>query len=169
MGKKLTIGLIIIVIGLFALGRWSGGGSPQTATLSNLNNNLAPDFSLLKLDGSTISLSEFKGKKPLILYFFATWCPNCRRDMPKLSSYYEKYKDQVEVIGINLQENNKTVENFITSRHISFPIALDPFSKVNRIYGIRYTNTHILINKEGEIVRVIPGDIKESDIQSLIQ
>ena len=89
--------------------------------------------------------------------------------MPKLSKMYEKYKDKIEVIGINLQENPAIVESYISSAGIVFPIALDPSGQTSRAYDIRYTNTHILIDKDGNIVKTIPGDIRESDIISLIQ
>ena len=61
------------------------------------------------------------------------------------------------------------MDEFISSRGISFPIVLDPRGQVSRMFGIRYTNTHVLINKEGRIVRVVSGDIKESDVLSLFE
>ncbi|MCH7883316.1 TlpA family protein disulfide reductase [Patescibacteria group bacterium] len=179
--KILIIGAIIITVGLLVFGRWYSTGQTQEAvsigTQGQANvrggtvsiENPAPDFSLQKLGGGTITLAEYRGKKPVVLDFWASWCPNCRRDMPKLSRFYEKYKDQVEVIGINLQENKRTIENYINSAGISFPVALDPSGRVSRAFGIRYTNIHVLIDKEGNIVRTIPGDIRESDIISLIQ
>lgn len=178
--KAFTILSIIFVGGLigFAMyynhsGENTGASvarpSGHTQTRSAARSQQANDFSLSQLGGGTITLSQYQGEKAVILDFFATWCPNCRRDMPKLSKWYEKYKDQVEVIGINLRENEEKIKDFIDSRSISFPIALDPHGRTSQAYGIRYTNTHILISKEGNVVREIPGDIKESDIVSLIQ
>jgi peroxiredoxin len=89
--------------------------------------------------------------------------------MPKLNGYYEKYKDKVEVVGVNLRENESTVKNFIESRGISFPIALDPSSQASNAFGIQYTNTHFLIDINGNLVRTIPGDISEADIMALIE
>jgi len=170
---------ILMVAGLFAVGRFNinhkKNPALKSASLYNgaaetvSQRNLAPDFLLEKLDGGTISLSEFRGKKPVVVDFWASWCPNCRRDMPNLNSFYEKYKDKVEVIGVNLQEDKNTVKNFIASRGISFSIALDPYGEASRAFGIQYTNTHFLIDINGNLVRTIPGDIRESDIISLIQ
>ena len=187
MGSKiLIIGTVVLAAGilLFASVYNSNKDSSPRPTSSsvqganigditptqNRNQNPAPDFTLERLGGGTITLSQFQGEKPVILYFFATWCPNCKRHMPKLNKWYEdKYKDQVEIIGVNLQEDEGKVRDFIDSRSISFPIALDPRGQVSQKFGIRYTNTHILIDKGGSIVREIPGDIRESDIKSLIQ
>lgn len=179
MNKTLAIvGIAALAgVGLLALGR-SGGGietvhQSQQASVGAVARNFtnaepAPDFSLQKLGGGTISLADYRDKKPVVLDFWASWCPNCRRDMPNLNRFYEKYKDQVEVIGVNLQENQGTVSSFIASRGISFPIALDPYGQASGAYGVKYTNYHVLIDKNGSVVRAIPGDIRESDIASLI-
>jgi len=129
---------------------------------------IAPDFTLQKLGGGSVTLSDYRGKKPVVLDFWASWCPNCRRDMPKLSRMYDKYKDQVEVIGVNLRESNSTAQNYISSAGISFPIVMDPNGATSNAYGNRYTNTHVLIDKNGNIVRTVPGDIRETDIEWLI-
>lgn len=127
------------------------------------------DFTLEKLGGGTITLAEYRGEKPVILDFWASWCPNCRRDMPKVNRWYEQYQGQVEVIGINLQENPKTVEKFVQQNNIIFPIAFDPAGSVSATFGIQFTNTYFLFNKAGELIRVIPGDIKEEDVVSLLE
>lgn len=89
--------------------------------------------------------------------------------MPKVNRWYEQYRDQVEVIGINLQENPDVVQQFVQSNNISFPIALDATGVASANFGIQFTNTHFLFNKASELVRVIPGDIKEADMVSLIE
>lgn len=174
-------GAVLVAGALIFFGRGIGGdtlsqtntgghsGSNQAAALSASGENFAPDFTLTKLDGGTLSLSSYRGEKPVILDFFATWCPNCRRDMPKLSRWYEQYKDEVEVIGVNLHEREKTVQKFITSTGILFPVVLDPFSQAAQSYGVQYTNFHVLINKDGTFAGTVPGDISESQIVALIK
>lgn len=130
---------------------------------------IAPDFTLQTVSGDDLTLSQLLQQKPVILDFWTSWCPNCRRDMPKLDALYEQYADQVEVVGVNLKESSSTVQEYVDSANISYPIVLDTNGAVARSYGVSYTNTHILINRQGMIVRVIPGDISEADILSLIQ
>lgn len=178
--------LVALVLGIGALAVLGGGNNgptrptghlaatvqPAAGRPSSSNDSkvqLAPDFSLKGLDGQNISLTDYRGQRPVVLDFWASWCPNCQRDMPKLNQFYEKYKEQVAVIGINLQENEKIVRDFISRRQISFPIALDPAGRASDAYGIRYTNSHILIGKDGQLIRVIPGDIREQDILDLIK
>lgn len=178
MSNKLLIGgVVVVVLGLLIFVGLSGNKAPANDTASvndsvsanSAKGNPAADFTLQKLGGGTISLSEFRGKKPVVVDFWASWCPNCRRDMPKLNGFYEKYKDKVEVIGVNLHEKESTVKSFIESRGISFPIALDSSGRASNAFGIQYTNTHFLIDIDGNLVRTIPGDISEADIISLIE
>jgi len=143
--------------------------NPPGATVPSAESASGHDFTLEKLGGGTITLAEYRGQKPVIVDFWASWCPNCRRDMPKLNRWYEQYRDQVEVIGINLQENPDVVQQFVQSNNIVFPIALDVSGVASANFGIQFTNTNFLFNKSGELVRVIPGDIKEADVVSLIE
>lgn len=180
----IIIGVVVLIVGLLSSGRILGGNPPggdatpsrhgaaavrASATDGDPSKNIPPDFTLTTLDGETITLSEYAGEKAVVLDFFATWCPNCRRDMPRLNKMYEEHKDQIEVIGINLQESSKKVRKYIDDTGITFPIVLDPSGSVSRDYGIRYTNFHVLINKAGEVVGVVPGDISERDVLSLIE
>jgi len=169
MNTKIFIAGFLGIIVLLVVGGRFLEGNGGTTNVGSAFAGPAPSTELTKLEGGTISLADYQGKKPVILDFFATWCPNCRRDMPKLNKFYEKYKDDVEVIGVNLRENPDIVQEFISSRNITFPIVLDPFGAAAQDYRVQYTNTHVLINKEGDIVRIIPGDIRESDVTSLIQ
>lgn len=177
MSNKIIIsGVILGAIGFLIVGGfYSGNTASQSASVHNSalgtasQKDTAPNFTLQKLGGGTITLSEFRDKKAVVVDFWASWCPNCRRDMPNLNHFYEKYKDKIEVIGVNLQEKESTVKSFVESRGISFPIALDSHGKASRAFGIQYTNTHFLIDINGNLIRAIPGDIREADIVSLIE
>ncbi|MDQ3090014.1 MAG: redoxin domain-containing protein [bacterium] len=170
------IGAVIVVLVLIGISVYATRGKDN----GNINavsktegvasdKQIAPDFSLDKLGGGTITLAEYRGQKPVVLDFWTTWCPNCRRSMPNLNNIYEKYKDQIEVIGIDMQEDPSLVQKFISGLGITFPIALDSNGSVTRAYGVRYTNVHVLIDKDGNVVRLIPGDISEADILELIK
>ena len=170
--KVLLAGVALVIGGLLlwanVLEQNSSQNNGQASVAGAFSNGAFVELTLPKLGGGTINLADYRGEKPVILDFWASWCPNCQRDMPKLNAWYQKYKDEVEVIGINLQEPIGTIQRFVDSRNITFPIALDPKRQASLAFSIQYTNTNILINKEGKVVRVIPGDIRESDITSLI-
>jgi len=172
IGSAGVIGLLVFM-GVSNRGGTASVSGPQGASgvqsTSGSSLALAPDFELERMDGGTISLSEFRGKKAVVLDFWASWCPNCRRDMPNLQKFYEKYKDEIEVIAVNLQEKESKAREFIESNGFTFPVAFDPSSQAARLYQIQYTNTHFLIDKEGNLVQPVVGDINEGHFKLLLE
>jgi len=159
--------IVIVAIGGIALIASKGSSAPVAGNQNEIASP-APDFTLEKVGGGTLTLSEYKDKKPVILDFWATWCPNCRRDIPHQQALYEKYKDQIEVIGVDLQEEPSIVEKFVSDFGLTYPVVLDAQGDVARKYRVAYTNYHVLISKNGDIVGTIPGDISESDFANLV-
>jgi peroxiredoxin len=85
----------------------------------------APDFTLLSVDGKAVRLSDFRGKS-VVLNFWATWCPPCRKEFPELVALYNANKDRgLVVLGINLQEPPDQVRKFAQEYGATFPIVID--------------------------------------------
>jgi peroxiredoxin len=110
-----------------------------------------PEFRLKDLSGKTWTFSELRGKVVLI-NFWATWCPPCRKEMPDLDSLYARFgsKDFV-VLGIS-DEKGAEVEPFIHERKISFPVLLDPERKVNEMFVVDGIPRSFVYNREGKLV-----------------
>ena len=119
---------------------------------------LAPDFTLTALDGGNMQLSTLRGK-PVILNFWATWCPPCRAEMPELEALWQRYRDDgLLLIGVDQGENAATVEQF--ARGVvgtTFPLLLDTNQAVGRAYGVRALPTTVFIDAEGRIQDVRIG------------
>ncbi len=96
--------------------------------------NVAPDFTLGSLDGGSIRLSDYHGEKPVILDFWASWCHNCQRSFPKTAKLYEKYSDEVEIIGVNMRESSAVASNFAQKNGANFPNVIDTPGTVGRNY-----------------------------------
>lgn len=130
----------------------------------------APNFSLPQIGADTsLELASYRGDKPVILDFFATWCHNCQRDMPVLNELYQKYQEQVEVIVITgIQEDIATVTRYMKKNNMSAPFVFDAGGESMRDYAVQFTNTHVLIDKEGFIVDQFPTDISEEHFELLI-
>lgn len=118
----------------------------------------APDFTLKDLDGNTVSLKDFKGKKAVLLNFWASWCPPCREEMPDLDKLYQENKsDDFTVLAVNVGESEKVVKEFIEEKGYSFPVLLDKTQKIGIAYNTFSIPTSVLVDKEG-IIRVYrPG------------
>jgi thiol-disulfide isomerase/thioredoxin len=135
----------------------------------SVGREAAPSFTLSDPEGKEISLSDFKGK-PVVLNFWATWCPPCIAEMPALNTISDSYKDSgVIVIGINSGESVETVKSFVGKFGISFPVLLDGDQKINDKYKIFGLPTTFFIDKNGVIVDQIVGGAEEEIFNSKIK
>ncbi|WP_188205902.1 redoxin domain-containing protein [Alkalibacillus aidingensis] len=113
----------------------------------------APNFKLDTLDGQTIELSDFKGKK-VFINFWATWCAPCRAEMPHMQDIHEEYGDEVVILAVNAtgQETSvDTVQEFVDELELTFPILMDDTSEVNVRYQALSLPTTYFVNTEGVV------------------
>ena len=144
----------------------SVSGNNSTATGMQEDKSKAPDFTLAGIDGKNISLSDYKGKV-VIIDFWATWCPPCRRGIPDLIDLQKQYKDQISVIGISLdQENTKAgVPDFVTRMGINYPIVYYNDKVINDYGGVSAIPTTFIIDKNGNIINKMVGLYPKSEIE----
>jgi len=123
----------------------------------------APDFTLLDLNGNEVALRSFRGR-PVLVNFWATWCPPCRKEMPDLQAFHEKYGDKVALIGINWGEDKNEVEDFLKKFGITYPNLLDANGKIFALYRLTGLPSSFWIDEEGIIRGVWLGAMKTQDI-----
>jgi len=117
----------------------------------------APDFQLSDLDGQSVSLSDFRGK-PVLINFWATWCPSCVSEMPYIQEIYEEWSDKgLVVLAINIGESSSKVEEFMQSHNLSFTVLLDIKQNVAQKYNFQYIPTTFFIDKDGIIQEKVIG------------
>jgi peroxiredoxin len=144
----------------------------QAARTAPEKGAMAPDFSLPTLDGDVIRLSDLRGK-PVILNFWATWCPPCREEMPDLELIWQQYNQgDVMVLGIDQGEAPQVVEAFIQQTvGTTFPILLDPRQAVGRdLYWVRSLPTTFFIDPDGIIQEIyVGGPLRVDFLQARVQ
>ncbi|MFN3395683.1 MAG: TlpA family protein disulfide reductase [Thermodesulfovibrionales bacterium] len=161
----MKVSLVLIIIFLFPISYplfpISYPLSPISAYAVDIGDK-APHFVATSLDGKKIDYSTFKGKKPLYLIFWATWCPNCKREIPHVVNLHKKLGDNIEFIGVNIgiNENLEAVTGYIKSYGINFPIIYDRDGKIIRAFGVMGTPTHIIIDRNG-VVRYRDAEMPE--------
>lgn len=109
------------------------------------------DFTLTDLQGKSWRLRELKGKVVLV-NFWATWCPPCRKEMPDLQALYDKYKDQGLVVLSISDEEIAKVSPFIAERKITYPVLLDPGRKVAEEFVVEGIPKSFVYDREGKLV-----------------
>jgi peroxiredoxin len=107
-------------------------------------------FSLTALDGKTYTLASLKGRI-VLLNFWATWCPPCRKEMPDMEKLYRKYEKQGLTVLAVSDEKRETVEGFLAKNPYGFPILLDPSRKVHKAYGVEGIPKSFIFDREGRL------------------
>jgi len=112
----------------------------------------APDFTLSTLDGKKVSLKDFKGKKVVVLDFWAIWCPPCRRAMPIVQEVSNELKDKdVVFLAVNVDEDKAKVPDFVKNAGITLTVLLDTDGKVANSYNVTSIPRMFIIDKNGII------------------
>jgi peroxiredoxin len=109
------------------------------------------DFTLAELGGKTWTLKEQRGKV-VLLNFWATWCPPCRKEMPDLETLHQQFKDQGLVILAISDEDAGKVKPFIAQQKVTYPILLDPGRKVNELFQIEGIPKTFVYDRNGKLV-----------------
>lgn len=154
--------LVLGVLATFAMLSWSSPGCGSTPTVGPIVDALAPDFTLTTLDGETVQLNELRGQ-PVLVNFWATWCPACRGQMPYFQAAFEQKGQEVKFIAIDVGESSGTVRRYVDATGIGFTVALDRDRSVARAYNIRYFPTTFLVDEKGVIKHIRLGAFGSSD------
>jgi len=123
----------------------------------------APDFALYDQDGNVLHLSDFIGK-PIVLNFWATWCPSCVIETPYFEALYQDLGDEIHVIKVNLldgqRETRERVDDFMAAGNYTFPLYFDSGDGAFE-YGIRAIPMTFFIDAYGYLVAYTQGAVDE--------
>jgi len=109
------------------------------------------DFTLSDLTGTKWSLKDLRGKVVLV-NFWATWCPPCRKEMPDMEALYQRFGPRGLVILAISDEDSGKVQPFIAEKKYSYPILLDPGRKANERFSVEGIPKTFLYNRDGKLV-----------------
>jgi len=130
----------------------SGAYKNALATVDALNEKRKKvDFTLTDRAGKTWTLSQLKGKVVLV-NFWATWCPPCKKEMPDLDALYKRFSDKNFVILAISDEKAETVDKYLGEHPVNYPVLLDPDRKVNTLFDIDGIPKNLIYNRKGQLV-----------------
>ena len=130
----------------------------------------APDFQLQDLNGTTVTLSQFKGQRPVLLYFWATWCHFCLAARPAVIELRKAIaQDDIEILAINVGSGDSLakVKRFEEANPAPYIVLYDPDSKVTQSFRVEGIPHFILLDKTGAIK--YEGNRLPSDPMSLLR
>jgi peroxiredoxin len=170
--KILTLLAVAVIVGAFFVGRSSNNRTAEVttakadgtnATASALKRraevgNLAPEFQLERMDGSTLALGDLRGQ-PTVLVFWAAWCPFCREETPHVNKLADEYEARgVHVFGINVQDSQGRTEWGVKSFGIRYSVVRDTEGNTARSYNVEGIPTVIFLDRKG-VVRYVGNHI----------
>lgn len=174
MEKRPTLKTVVIaVVSIFALGTAVAAivsevpkppPTPPTPPPPLQAGSMAPDFSLRDLEGKTVTLQEFHGKKNVLLEVFASWCPHCQHSVPALKQLQQAYPDQLQILAINAGDQPGTPSTgkaFQQQYQITYPILEKPSMELMNAYHVSGFPTIYLIDRSGKIVWNHVGTLDE--------
>lgn len=127
----------------------------------------APDFEAEAFADETFAWED---GKPAVLYFWTSWCPYCEASSNMVEDAYEKYGDEVEMIGVNVlsQDRKPDAESFIAENELSFINLKDHQGQISDLYYVPPVPTTVFINEDGTISHRKTGAITEGELDAEI-
>lgn len=129
---------------------------------------LAPDFTVTDMDGNSVSLSDKFGK-PIIVNFWASWCPPCKSEMPDFEEAFKEYGGEITFMMVNMTGGRETVESaksFIEKSTYSFPVYFDTDYQAAMTYGVSSIPQTIFIDKDGNLTAYAQGMIDKNALDT---
>ncbi len=163
VGLALAVGAFLLVRSAF-----TGAGTVPTVEARNaVEGQPAPDFTASTLDGGSLTLSSLRGK-PVMINFFASWCDQCKRELPGIEAVYLRHKaDGFTVIGVNALESGDGKAMY-RNLNLTFPAVYDPGQPgpIATAYGITLALPgSIYIDKQGRIDMIVRGAVTEGAVE----
>ena len=128
----------------------------------------APNFNLLELGhpGERVALAAYAGR-PVIINFFASWCPPCQRETPLLASFYRAHHGQVLMIGVDSGDESPAALRFVASNRVTYPVGVDAYpASASMSYGIIGLPQTFMLNARHQIVKHISGGITQGELDA---
>jgi peroxiredoxin len=176
MGKSryfwsiLLVSLALLGVGWIAVSKEPANPDLESSDLveAPIAGYRAPQFTLSSTLGEEISLADYRGQ-PVVLNFWATWCPPCRAEVPHFQDASVKYNGQATILGIDQGEPLPIVADFASSFSLSYPLLLDPDSAVNRQYGVAALPTTVFVDSNGLVQEVYTGIVNKAVLEDRIE
>jgi thiol-disulfide isomerase/thioredoxin len=143
---------------------WRVGGPGQRGDVSvggrATPGAASPEVHLVDFDGEPLALTDYRGK-PVVLNFWASWCPSCVAEMPEFEKVHQRLKAEVVFLGIDQRDDRSAAEELAGRTGVTYRLAEDPDGRVYDAFGGVGMPTTVFIGANGEVVDVVTGQLTE--------
>ena len=118
--------------------------------------------------GATISLADLKGH-PVLLDFWASWCGPCALEAPVVDRISRRFeKKGLVVLGVNVSDSPDVIRAYATQKGLSYPMVLDPGSRVSGRYGVKQLPSLVVIDRQGNVLAFLTGMVDEAALNDIV-
>ena len=164
----------VLVLALFAVLAFGLANRSSATGRSGMTRigKPAPQFAMQLLDGGEFRLSDHEGR-PLVINFWASWCPPCRQESPAFERQWRRYRDTgIQFVGVDIQDDVSDAEAYVREFGLTFPNGLDPDGKITIDYGVIGLPVTFFVGSsgivEGRWVGAIPEEKLEEWVNTLV-
>jgi thiol-disulfide isomerase/thioredoxin len=160
-----AIGIVVLSVAVaFAISS-SDDATPVRDTPASESDATAREFELL--DGGRASLTDYEGK-PVVANFFASWCTACLAELPQFEAVHQRYRNDVQFLGINLQDSAAAARRLIADTGITYDIARDPNGSLFQSFDAFAMPTTVFLDAHGRVVELHSGDLTAEQLETTI-
>jgi cytochrome c biogenesis protein CcmG/thiol:disulfide interchange protein DsbE len=162
---------LLVAAGFLSLLVWGMMHKEPITGLSGVTtvDRPAPDFNLTTFEGAAISLNEMRNK-PVVINFWASWCPPCRDEATVIESAWRAYKSRgVVFLGVNIQDRREDALGYVRGFGITYPNGPDPSGEISIDYGVSGIPVTFFISRDGKVIRRWVGAIDRTTLTRSIE
>ena len=165
--KKHTLAMVLVCI-LLSFSMIACSQQPSNTVVNTNDQPLAPDFTVYDASGNPVRLSDFRGT-PVVLNFWASWCPPCKAEMPDFQKEFEAQGQNVQFLIVNMTDGERetvdTASAYIAQQGYTFPVYFDTKYAAANAYQVRSIPATYFIDAEGYVVAQASGSIDSKTLQ----
>lgn len=160
--KTIAILAAVVLIALFAFSLVRRGSFTSETDRDHLS------VALTDFEGGRFTLESYRGR-PMVVNFWASWCPSCAAEMPAFEQVHQRFDGSVEFLGVNHSDTRASAEELAQSTGVTYRLAEDPQGRLFSAFGGAGMPTTALIAADGGVAEVVVGQLSEEYLTSLIK
>jgi len=162
-----SVGVLLACALMVALGACGGNGHETTPAATLLPSTAT---ALPAMDPSTFAtMVDQQRGTPVVVNFWASWCPPCREETPDLVAAHRRWGDRVQFIGVDLSDDRGGAASFIGTYGVAYPSVFDPTNAIAVSYGLFSPPATLFFDANGTLVDTVPGQISAHDLEANIE